>query len=209
MLDVKNIFAVLYVSLLALQPLINSSFWHRLSTIDAIQQFRVSAHPYCKCTTDFEFINGCKANKDTHKKQQKYSWHPTSRGHIILLLIYAIRPWPYMRITAWSQWIAISQNRLEYIPKHMALCSILQHYQAYVKGLFRSRHKTLKQSTSIVGLARQNWFENYCWCLTTVYSHSRSCGTMTQSNRVDSADYIQLTSVLQCCVTMKVGIRAL
>ena len=30
----------------------------------------------------------------THWKQQKYFWHPTSRGHIPLLLIYAIRDSP-------------------------------------------------------------------------------------------------------------------
>ena len=28
----------------------------------------------------------------THIKQQQYFWHPTSRRHIVLLLIYAIRP---------------------------------------------------------------------------------------------------------------------
>ena len=30
----------------------------------------------------------------------------------------------------------------------MALCTILKQYQAYVKVPFRSRHKTLMQSTS-------------------------------------------------------------
>ena len=61
----------------------------------------------------------------TRIKQQKYFWHPTSTEHISLLLIYAIRPWPYMRISAWSQWIAIYLHiRLKYIQKHKASATI-------------------------------------------------------------------------------------
>ena len=39
------------------------------------------------------------------------------------------------------------------------------------------------EAIHVVGLARRIWFKNYC--STTEYSHSRSCGTMTQSNSVD------------------------
>ena len=88
--------------------------------------------------------------------------------------------------------------------KHSKANSVM-HHPTTITGLryrpFSFASQNIK-AVHVVGLARQNWFENYCWCLTTVYSHSRSCGTMTQSNRVDS-------SVLCSCVTMKVGIRAL
>ena len=60
--------------------------------------------------------------------------------HIVVLLIYAIWPWPQMRIPVWSQWITILQILLKYLPKHKASCSILQQYQAY--DIFRSHHKT-------------------------------------------------------------------
>ena len=41
----------------------------------------------------------------THIKQLKYFWHPTSRGHISLLLIYAIRSWPYTVYCLSTHWL--------------------------------------------------------------------------------------------------------
>ena len=101
----------------------------------------------------------------THMKQQKHLWHPTSSGHMSLLLIYAIRPWPYMQIPAWSQWIAIYlQILLKYFQKHKA-------YAASFKNTRPTLMVFLVLATkhwSIVGLARQSWYTNYCWCSTTL-----------------------------------------
>ena len=112
-----------------------------------------------------EFIKGCKANNDTHKTTKLLLTFNIS-GHIALLFIYAIRPWPYMRIPAWSQWSYISDSFAIH-SKAYGLCSILQQYQTYVKCLFRSRHKTLKHHRPSA-LARQSWYKSHCWWSTTV-----------------------------------------
>ena len=50
---------------------------------------------------NFKFINfKFKANNDTHKTAKILLTFNIYRGHKVLLLIYAIRPWPYMQIPA-------------------------------------------------------------------------------------------------------------
>ena len=102
----------------------------------------------------------------THIKQQKYFWHPTSTGLISLLLIYTIRPWPFMRTLAWSQWIAIYLHiRLKYIQKHKAYAASYNNIKAYTLKAFFVR---ATKHWSIVGLVRQSCYTNNCWCSSTV-----------------------------------------
>ena len=98
-------------------------------------------------------------------------------------------------------------------------CNISDSFEIHSKASYNKIKPTLKaffvrphnyKAIHVVDLTRQHWFENNCWCSTTVYSHKRSCGTMTQSNRVDSADSVQLIGLHQCCMKFcNNGIRAL
>ena len=101
----------------------------------------------------------------THIKQQKYFWYLSSTLHISLQLIYAVRPWPYMRIPAWSQWIAIYLHiLLKYTKKHKAYAASYNNIRPTLKAFFVRATK----NWSIVGLVRQSWYKNHCWCSTTV-----------------------------------------
>ena len=62
---------------------------------------------------NFQFINGLRPTM-THIKQQKYFWHSTSKGHLVLLLICAIRQWPYIRIPAWTDNYCANIRSIQY-----------------------------------------------------------------------------------------------
>ena len=119
----------------------------------------------CKKTS--KFINGCKANNDTHKTAKIVLTFNIYGAYMIAI---DLRNSP-MALHANSCLISmdcyISADSFEIHSKAQGLCSILQKYQAYVKGLFCSRRKTLIEA-SYVGLATQSWYTNYCWCSTTV-----------------------------------------
>ena len=118
-----------------------------------------------------------------------------------MLLIYAVSP---MALRAKPCLISMDCYNSDSFEIHSKEYGFMQH-PSTISGLRYRPFSFAPPNTKaihVVDLARQNWFEKYCWCSTTVYSHCRSCGTMTQSNRVDSADSVQLTRLLQCCMKL-------
>ena len=96
---------------------------------------------------NFKFINGCTANNDTHKTAKIFLTSNILGAYSIAIDLRN----SLMALHAKSCLILTNCYVSDSFEMQSKAYGFMQHptkYQAYVEGLFRSRQKTLKQSTS-------------------------------------------------------------